>query len=118
MNNKGFTLVELLGCLVLLVTILSIGLYSARGTLARTFSVLDTVSEEEVYNASEMYVLEYDVKWNNGEEEYVCLTFRDLVDRGYFNINEVNQDIDEDIKVTRDSETKVVNKVEIVDVCE
>lgn len=118
MNNKGFSLVELLGCLMLLLTILCIGLYSARGTLARTFSVLDSIDENEIYNASEMYVLEYNVKWNNGIEEYTCLTIRELVDKGYFNTDEVSSYIDKEVKVIRDSETKVVSDVKVVDVCE
>ena len=58
MNNKGFTLVELLGCLVLLGFVLGIGLYSARGTLSTTLTTLDQVSENEIYDSAEIYLME------------------------------------------------------------
>ena len=38
MNRKGFSLVELLGCLAIMGIILCIGLYSAKGTLATSVS--------------------------------------------------------------------------------
>ena len=118
MNNKGFSLIELLGCILLMGVVLCIGLYSTRGTLGRTFSVLTKVSENEIYDTSEMYILENDVKWNDGDIEYTCLTVKDLVDKGYFDSMEVSEYIDKEIKVIRDNVTKVISSVNIVDVCE
>lgn len=118
MNRKGFSLIELLACLLLLGVVLYIGLYSTRGTLGKTFSVLTEISENEIYDTSEMYILENDVKWNNGDVEYTCLSFRELVDVGYFDYSDVKEYIDKDIKVVRDNITKVISSVNIVDVCE
>ena len=118
MNRKGFSLIELLGCILLLGVVLCIGLYSTRGTLARSFSTLNQISEKEIYNTSEMYVLENNVKWSNGNIEYTCLSVRDLVDKGYFDYSNVEEYIDKDIKVIRDNVTKVISSVNIVDVCE
>ena len=118
MNNKGFTLVELLACLALLGAILGIGLFVTRGTLATTLSTLTDVSENEIYDSAEVYVLENKVTWINDTEEYTCVTVNDLVDKGYFESNEVMSYKDKIIKVIRDEKSKVVNDVRFVDVCE
>ena len=118
MNNKGFSLIELLGSLVLLGLILCIGLYSARGTLATSLSTLIGVSENEIYDTAEMYVLGNPVTWIKDTEEYTCLTVTDLVDAGYFEENEVLSYKDNKIKIVRDEHTKVVNNIKLVDICE
>lgn len=117
MNRKGYTLIELLGCLVLLAVILCIGLYSSRGTLATTLSTLTNVSENEIYDAAETYVLENKMSWINNGEEYACLTVYNLVDAGYFETDEVTEYKDDMIKVVRDSKTRVVSSVKIVEEC-
>lgn len=117
LNNKGFSLVELLGCFVILTLILLVGLYSARGTLATTFSNLTGISENEIYDASEMYVMENQVTWINGDGEYTCLTVEQLVEDGYFNYDEVVEYKDRKIKIIRNSNTKVVSQVSLVDNC-
>ena len=118
MNRKGFSLIELLGCLLLLGIILCIGLYSTRGTLATALSTLTDVSKNEIYDAAKMYVLEYDVTWVNVEEEYTCLTVNQLVDSGYFDDDEVTIYKDSNIKIVRDTKNKVINSVKMVDICE
>lgn len=118
MNNKGFSLIELLGCLMLLGIILGIGLYSAKGTLATSLSTIDQVSENEIYDAAEVYVLEYSASWINVGDEYTCLTVEDLVDAGYFDYSEVKLDVYKKIKIIRDSNTRVINSVKFVDNCE
>ena len=118
MNNKGFSLIELLGSLAVLGLILCIGLYSAKGTLSTTLSTLIDVSENEIYDATEMYILENSVTWINQVGEYTCLNVTDLVDAGYFEENEVISYKDRKIKVIRDEHTKVVNSIKLVDVCE
>lgn len=119
MNKKGFTLVELLGCLLLLAVILCIGLYSARGTLATALSTLTDVSENEIYDTAKIYVLENGVTWINvGEEEYTCLTVKELVDKGYLETGKVNTYNNDYIKVIRKSDTKSILHVELLDSCE
>ena len=118
MNNKGFSLVELLGCMVLLVLIFGIGLYSARGTLATSDDVLNQVSNKEIEDAAKMYVLEYPVTWNNNDIEYTCVTIRELVDAGYFEDMEVEEAKNKEIKIVRNKNTKVIENTLIVDECE
>jgi len=118
MNNKGFTLFELLGCLVILAVILGIGLYTTRGTLATTLSTLTDVSRNEIFDASKMYILENKTTWFNNGEEYTCLTVDNLVDAGYFESGEVTTYKNDIIKIVRDSKTRVVEKIEFVSECE
>ena len=118
MNNKGFGLIELLGSLVILGLILGIGLYSARGTLSTTLTTLDQVSENEIYDMAEIYVMENGVTWINSNDEYTCIDIDWLVDMGYFDENEVSSYKDNFVKVVRDSNTKVINNRLLVDVCE
>lgn len=119
MNRKGFTLIEMLGCLLLMAVVLGIGLYTTRGTLATSLSTLNNVSENEIFNASRMYVLENGVNWINiDNEEYTCLTVDGLVDKGYFKYSEVSSYNDDYIKIDRNPDTKVIEKVVFVDICE
>ena len=118
MNNKGFGLIELLGCLVILGLIFGIGLYSARGTLSTSLTTLDQVSENEIYDMAEIYIMENNVSWINNDIEYTCIDIDRLVDMGYFEREEVSSYIDKFVKVVRDSSTKVINSTKLVDVCE
>ena len=118
MNNKGFGLIELLGCLVILGLIFGIGLYSARGTLSTSLTTLDQVSENEIYDMAKIYIMENNVSWINNDIEYTCIDIDRFVDMGYFEREEVSSYIDKFVKVVRDSSTKVINSTKLVDVCE
>ena len=119
MNRKGFTLVEMLGCLVLLALVLGIGLYSARGTLATSLSTLTSVSENEIYDASRIYILENSTTWINiNNDEYTCFMVNALVDKGYFEYNDVSEYRNDFIKIVREPGTKVIQSIKIVDSCE
>lgn len=117
MNNKGFSLIEFLGCMALLGIILCMGLYCARGTLATSLSTLTDVSTNEIYSATETYLSENKIIWTNEEEEYTCLTVKNLVDAGYFSDDEVDSYKDDEIRVVRDSVTKVIDSIRLVDSC-
>ena len=119
MNNKGFTLIELLASLALLGLILCIGLYVTRGTLATSLSTLTEVSENEIYSAAKLYVLENKVTWNNFDNyEYTCLMMNDLVDKGYFYQDEVREYENDLIKVIRISSNKTIENIKLVDSCQ
>ena len=119
MNNKGFSLIEMLGCLALLGLVLCISLFINRKTLATSLSTLDNVSSNEIYKASESYVMEQKINWiNYNNEEYTCLTVKELVDYGYLRDNKVSDYKDEIVKVTRNPMTKTINGVNFVDICE
>lgn len=117
MNRKGFTLFELLGCLVILAVILGIGLYSTRGTLATTLSTLTDVSRKEIYDAAKTYILENKITWTNDGEEYTCLPVDNLVDAGYFEESEVTTYKNNIIRIVRDAKTRVVDEIELVSEC-
>lgn len=116
-NRDGFTLVELLGSLAILGLILCIGLYATRGTLATAISTLTDVSSKQIYDAAELYVMENKTHWINNGEEYTCLTVRNLVDAGYFEEEEVTTYQDSMIRIVRESKTKVINSIRLVDNC-
>ena len=118
MNRKGFTLVEMLGCLAILCLILCVGFFVTKDTLATTLSTLTDVSESQVIEAAGIYVLENKTSWINDGNEYTCLSVQTLVDVGYFNSNEVLSYKNRNIKVVRNSVTKVIDSVNFVNVCE
>ena len=117
MNRKGFSLIELLGCLAIMGIILCIGLYSAKGTLATTLSTLDDISDNEIYNAAKTYILENKITWINDEIEHTCITISALVDSGYFKENEVIAYKDKSVKIIREPITKVITNTTIVEEC-
>ena len=118
MNNKGFTLVELLACLALLGVVLGIGLYVTRDTLSTTLTTLTDVSEKEIYDTAKIYVLENKVEWKNAQVEYTCITVNNLVEKGYFDFDEITSYKDKKIKLERDKQSKVIDSVRFVDSCE
>ena len=118
MNNKGFTLVELLGCFVLLTIVFGIGIYFTSGTLSTTLTTAQMVSENEIYNTSKTYILENGIQWNmDNDLEYACVCISDLVESGYFKTEEVSGYMNDFTKVFRNINTKVINEVKIVKEC-
>lgn len=117
MNRKGFSLVELLGCLAIMGIILYIGIYSAKGTLATSISTLNDISDNEIYSAAKTYILENKITWVNDGVEHTCLTVSDLVDSGCFKENEVITYKDKSVKIIRDPITKVITNTTIVEEC-
>ena len=118
MNSRGFTLIELLACLALLGVILGIGLFVTRDTLSTSLTSLTDVSERELYDTAEIYVLENNVSWISSTSEYACVTVNNLVEKGYFKDNEVSSYKGKTIKVIREETTKTISDVRFVEVCE
>ena len=118
MNRKGFTLIELLGCLALLGVVLGIGLYVTRDTLSTSLSTLTNVSTNQIKEAASLYVQEIRMTWiNENNEEYTCLTVKELVDAGYFDNGEVMDYKDDYVKIMRKPKTKVIESIQILDEC-
>ena len=118
MNNKGFSLIELLGSLIILGVILGIGLYSARGTLGALDDSMNQVSENEIYDAASLYVIENPIRWINDGEEYTCFDILELVDYGYFEQDEIEKYYNNSIRIVRNGNTKVIENITFVDSCE
>lgn len=110
MNRRGFTLIEMLACLAVLGLVLGIGLYATKDTLSMTVNSLNKVSDNEVFDAAELYVSEVNSNWNidNQGNEYTCVLIGNLVDFGYFNEEEVEDIINNKVKITRNINNKVV----------
>ena len=119
MNRKGFGLIELIGCLALLGLILGIGLYVTRDTLSTSLSTLTDVSVKQIKDAAVTYVTELKLSWiNSNDEEYTCVTVEELIDAGYFHNDDVISYKDNFVKVFRNSKTRVIENVEILNECE
>ena len=119
MNRKGFTLIEMLGCLALLGLVLGIGLYVTRDTLSTSLSTLTSVSDNQIKEAATLYVSEIRMTWiNESNEEYTCLTIKELVDAGYFDLEDVMDYKDDYVRISRTPKTKVIEKIQILDECE
>ena len=118
MGNKGFTLVELLGCFALLAIVFGIGVYLTGGTLSTALTTADMVSENEIEETSKTYILENNVLWSNENDlEYACVSINDLVNFGYFEYDQVSAYKDNFVKVFRNINTKVIEDLEIVKEC-
>lgn len=112
MNRKGYTLIELLAVLAIIGIIFGLVIYYVRGTSASTMTQIDNINDNMIFNAAKNYVLEMNKQYN--QEGYLCINTNELVEYGY--IKKI--DIDKIIKITRNVKTKVVEKVEYVDICE
>ena len=87
--------------------------------MATSLSTLTDVSQNEIYDASKIYVVENKTTWTNiNNEEYTCLSVMSLVDKGYFSYNDVVTYKNDYVRMVRDTDTKSINSVRLVDECE
>ena len=91
MNNKGFTLIEMLACVALLAFVLTLGIIASRNTLATPLSQISTISNNQVKEAARLYAIEQNKEWKNGT---TCVTIQELVDYGYLENRKVSDDLD------------------------
>ena len=111
MNNKGFSLVELLASLVIIAILFGIVIYLVRGTYSSTMTQFDTINDNEVFSSAYNYVLETNAF---GTKDYACVTIKELIDYGYLSNKNYEDKI---VKLTRDNNTKVINEIKYVDEC-
>lgn len=93
MNNKGFTLVELIAVLAVMLTILLIAIPSISSAIDRNKENLSSKSIDIIKAASEIYVSTYlkkDIKtsYNNGTC-YVKIT--DLINKDILSLDEIKE---------------------------
>ena len=93
MNNKGFTLVELIAVLAVMLTILLIAIPSISSTIDRNKENLSSKSIDIIKAANEIYVSTYlkkDIKtsYNNGTC-YVKIT--DLINKDILSLDEIKE---------------------------
>ena len=84
LNNKGFTLVEVLAVLVILVVIMSIAIPNISSSVERSKSKQDDARKKILISAAELYVADNKnyvyIHLNDGEYE---ISLSDLVSNGY-----------------------------------
>lgn len=113
-NRKGFTLVELLGCIALLGIILGMGLYVTRGTFSSTLTQLRNVSDSEVFDSARTYGMENSKIFD--ETNKACITVMDLIDLGYLDNTTDEEIINKKIILTR-NDNYVITSINYVDIC-
>lgn len=96
LDNKGFTLVELLAVLVILIAIMSIAIPSISSSLERSKDKQNNARIRILESAAELFVTDYKNKiYNNLGGSNVCyITISQLKDKGYVS--------DEDAKDSND----------------
>ncbi len=115
MKKNGFTLVELLVGLALLGFVLLVGIISTRRALSTSLIRVNNISDNEIFSAARNYVIGENISLKKG---YTCMYVKDLIDYGYLNDFDNGEKKDKLIKVTRNNITKVIGKIEYVDICE
>ena len=85
LNNKGFTLVEVLAVLVILVVIMSIAIPNISSSLERSKSKQDDARKKVLISAAELYVADNKnrIYSEMGTDNNYTITLDDLVSNGY-----------------------------------
>ena len=91
MNNKGFTLIEVLAVLVILSIIMGLALPAFTSTMERSKKKNDILYKEKVLAAAELYVADYKYEMyaRKGEATQCLIRIEDLLRNGYFLPSEV-----------------------------
>ena len=96
LNNKGFSLVELLAVLALLITIISIAIPSLSSTLARSENKELEEKRKLITSAVEISVNKNDSYYNDFKNNMCSISVQKLIDIGYIN-DELAKDNDGNI---------------------
>lgn len=78
MNKKGFTLVELLGVIVILVVIMTITFSVFTGSKHGAEDSIDEAIETMIKESSKKYIQKYKININDGN--VYCLTLKNILD--------------------------------------
>ena len=124
-NKKGFTLVELLITIVILILVMSVTIYTAIRLINNSKEKSYEVTINNVIANANNYVTERNLFFVSKDEktEYQCITVENLIDAGYLNNNIVNTSKtaeNETVKkndyiyIERNSQTKAVAKTEYI----
>jgi type IV pilus assembly protein PilA len=119
LNNRGFTLVELLAVLVILIAIMSIAIPSISSSLERSKAKQNEARKKVIIAAAELYVTDnknkiYKTFQENTAWEKCQISFKELVHSGYLSNEELKDADDNDISGVIEY-TKDGGGIEIVD---
>lgn len=112
MNNRGFTLTELLAVVMIIGIIFGVTFYIIRGTMATSLTQMEEAVDSQIYEAAKNYVTETNQQFNRSG--FVCVSLQELIDYGYIsNVNNPKQLI----KIKRNFATKVIEEIKYVEKC-
>ena len=112
MNNKGFTLIEVLSVLVIITIVFITGFYILRGTTATTLTQMEEAVDSQIYDAARSYVIETNRQFNRSG--YTCVSLQELMDYGYLrNVDDPKRLV----KITKNYKTKVIEEIKYVESC-
>ncbi len=96
MKNRGFTLVELLGVLILLAVILTLVFPSVLNLITNSRGEVKSLTNKLVENAANLYIDSNKDKFDEQNGNSYCVTLSELVSEGYIKSPIVFSDTDED----------------------
>ena len=94
LNNKGFTLVEILAVLVILAAIMSLAIPSFSSSLEVSDKKQEENRRKRIESAAEIYVTNYksEIYENLNTTSSCYITIKTLADEGYISIDDKNDD--------------------------
>ncbi len=93
MNNKGFTMIEILGVVVILSIIVIVGMKVVNGTLALGEEQAYDLMKKNIISSANTYILECssniidcegEYNWNDNEINTIKISVNNLIKHGYF----------------------------------
>lgn len=99
-NNKGFTLVELIATIVILALVMGIGAYSVTSIINKSKDKDYDLLIENINNAAESYYIECKFANNDSCEPPITITLQTLVDSGFLKGNSTFKEGDNKDKFT------------------
>ena len=82
-KNKGFTLVELLGVIIILSLIMLLVFPKIVNSIKNSSKNTDKLEEELIYNAAKLYINKYKDNYPKNDGNVYCIAVKDLVDENY-----------------------------------
>ncbi len=115
MNKKGFTLVEILGVIILISLLSVLILPKIVDSVKNSSDKIDDSTKNMIYKALNLYISDNESKYVKNTDNTYCITLRELVDSDYLKspINVSNKDITDlkSVQVTynKNFKYKIVN---------
>lgn len=114
MNNKGFSLIELLVVLVILSAIISIAIPSITSAVERNKQKTNDKKIEIIISQAEEYASIYKNKIKRDEDNNFCINISSIIEVGLLTQNDIidtdNNSLDGSVKYNNNTKTYSYNK--------
>ena len=110
-KKKGFTLVELLGVILIIALLAIILVPLLIRSMKQSRKYLSESQTKLIYSASESYIKKYKSEYPNIENNKYCITIKNLVDEGLLDEKIKNYIDDTEIDIETSIEVKVDSKM-------